>query len=376
MVLDTADSQNDSEEPEEAVADDVNPKLHEPVLKNLDELKVILEARPFNLDWLVAAAEKVLRECHSALQTPCGTDLGASRAGHLHYQATTAESGAPMHPQSRQADLNSLQRGRDALNNDHGNDPLEESREIAEECTGISRRTNPAQPIESLEMPSPKSPNNNDPPTSDVDATDDEPSPKKSPKRGKRFYDKQKLKSPLSFGDSEDEDEENEKSPKRAKLSKVSPSRRLSISVLTQHKARPAKGFLTKANVPPPDQGRFDQHGMAIKKVPWSDEETNCIIEALRQNPNYKGNWAEIKKLYGHELRNRTTVQIKDKFKNLTRAKDSPLDFLNDPMSEHGQDEENAEDIEEHAEELEDVSTTALNAAWEKEDLESPPVQV
>jgi len=72
---------------------------------------------------------------------------------------------------------------------------------------------------------------------------------------------------------------------------------------------------------PPPDEGVFTANGRKVARTTWSDEETNCIIEAIQEDPQIyvRGGWVGIKNTYKEQLRNRTSVMIKDKVKTLFR---------------------------------------------------------
>jgi len=79
----------------------------------------------------------------------------------------------------------------------------------------------------------------------------------------------------------------------------------------------------------PPDEGIFDSQGNVLKRRPWTVEEKNCIKQGVKQHG--LGEWAEIKSTFGHELRNRTSVQIKDCWRTMLKHKE---------VTEDGDDEE------------------------------------
>ena len=334
-----ADKENDSLE-SGAVDDKMNPQLHEPVLKNLEELRDVLEAKPFDLNWLVNKFEKVINEWHD--ETLANSVLMA-----CHYSGRTTDLPQPTREsgvnQHRQANLSGLKRSRAALSNNHGEDPLDESREIAKECTGVAHATRAKSSERRKKQRQDTS--TNSPPTPNEGAADAS-TKAKSPARGPRFYEENKVSSRLSFSEDESEDK-SERSPQRAKLSDVSPQRRLSpAGPKAVH-----NGTASYYNGPPPDEGVFDELGNVIRRTPWSVDETSCIIAALQRDENLVGNWVGIKNMYAHQLRNRSTIQIKDKFRNLQKV--HALDFLKDPAPEQEQEEDGVD------EEIEDEDQTA-----------------
>lgn len=77
---------------------------------------------------------------------------------------------------------------------------------------------------------------------------------------------------------------------------------------------------------PQPDAGVFDSKGNVLIKRPWTEEETNALIFGMRTfGP---GRWVQIKNLYGDIFKNRSSVMLKDKFRNLRRQKKLPDDLL------------------------------------------------
>ena len=190
-----ADKENDSLE-SGAVDDKMNPQLHEPILKNLEKLRNVLEAKPFDLNWLVNKFENVVNEWHdgtldnSILKSCRYSGLSAGQNKRRLPTQTTPESGAKKH---RKADLSGLKRSRAALNNNHGEDPLDESREIAKECTGVARgardETSDKRERERHDT------SNNSPPTPNAGTAEATSSKEKSPTRGMNFYEEKKVKS-------------------------------------------------------------------------------------------------------------------------------------------------------------------------------------
>jgi hypothetical protein len=65
----------------------------------------------------------------------------------------------------------------------------------------------------------------------------------------------------------------------------------------------------------PPDEGVFDAKGKSLSRRDWTAQEIDAIQEGL--DIYGLGKWKEIKMLHPYELRNRNTVQIKDKCRTL-----------------------------------------------------------
>jgi len=328
------DEEEDAEDKD--LADDYNPKKHVPVLKDLEELQKIFQERPYNLDWLVSKVEKVLKQCNA---NACPHDEPSAKRQNLPNQTT---------PESRRrkpknaGKLSSLKRGRAALRDQHGDDPLEESREIAEQATGVAARRSAQK--HSTQKKTAFVATDDIPEIDDVEEDGDEPTKKA---KNKPFYEEKKTKSQIEFGDSDEEDDgdgEGDGSPqkKRAKLSKV-PAR---AKAVVQPQPRKKKGGVNYYVGPPPDEGIFDEFGNVLQRIKFSDEEEGCILAALHKDHSLEGKWAEIKTMYGQILRNRTTVMIKDKFRNMKRK--GLVDFLYEKTSDADNDSnENVEDIQE-----------------------------
>jgi len=342
---DDSDSDEEDDVDEGQTPDEINPDKHQPVLKNLEDLAPILRERPYSLDWLVGRIEKAVRQwdkeiiegTHAVLyqrryhlplsdgeRDPAMTTPHKQR---LPYQTT---------PQSRRKELSSLKGGRAALREDHGEDPLEESRQLAEKAKRLARVTRSQS---KKEQSSKDDDSMVDGGGGGNDSDEDHDTPLKgSPKKGKSSYEEKRTKGQLGFDDS-DEDEEN--APKRAKLSRVpTPSARASSDA-----AAKKRGGMTYYHGPPPDEGVFHELGNVRHRIPWSEAETNCIVSALKSDPTLKGRWVAIKSMYGHILRNRTTIQIKDKYRNLLKTSDS-LDFMKtDPVPQDPNDNVETDDV-------------------------------
>ena len=79
---------------------------------------------------------------------------------------------------------------------------------------------------------------------------------------------------------------------------------------------------------PPPDEGIFNENGNVIHRHPWTDEEMDALVLGLEKFG--VGKWVQIKNEYGHILRNRNSVQVKDKYRNMKKKGELPDEFLED----------------------------------------------
>jgi Myb-like DNA-binding domain len=73
-------------------------------------------------------------------------------------------------------------------------------------------------------------------------------------------------------------------------------------------------------NLPPPDHGIFDQMGKVLRRIKWTDEEKNAVREGVRTLG--VGKWMDVKKKYPFVLKNRTSVQIKDCYRTMSKNKE------------------------------------------------------
>lgn len=75
-----------------------------------------------------------------------------------------------------------------------------------------------------------------------------------------------------------------------------------------------------------PDEGIFGEFGLVKERRPYSDEEVNAIIAGVLKHG--VGKWVEIKNDYPQILRNRSSVQVKDKYRTLKRKRQLPEELL------------------------------------------------
>jgi hypothetical protein len=201
------------------------------------------------------------------------------------------------------AELDELRKGRAALKRDHGEDPLDESRDIARDAARATKRHRVNED------------NNDEPDAAEDDLSDDQEEVSKDKKKRGRsagFYNKKKSAQRLAFEDELEEDDEEEEQ-ERIKLSS------------TPSKSSPfPKSYLG----PRPDEGVFDQNGKVLKRRPWANEEKGAVKAGVRKYG--LGKWVHIKEEYGVILRNRTAVQCKDCWRTMARKGEASLDDSDD----------------------------------------------
>lgn len=311
--------------------DEQNLPAPQPILKNLEDLKEILSVKPYNLKWWQGRLETLLSEWNEQCfgkNLPSLIVLGYNRPlkpkskSRMSRQTTPRSRASP----ARSIELDGLQRGRIALRDDHGEDPLETSRELAEQATGIPRaaRSNHGHWTEGNETPTTRRRRSV---TNNEENADAEERTSKRPDRseGRSLYEDKKSKSKLMFDDSTDEeddqrnDSETELRKKRARLSHVPERRKSSGSGVKKDPDSTYTG-------PPPDEGIFDTSGNVIHRHQWTEQEMCALVLGLEKFG--VGKWVQIKNAYGEILRNRSSVQVKDKYRNMKKNGDLPEEFL------------------------------------------------
>jgi hypothetical protein len=178
----------------------------------------------------------------------------------------------------KNSDIETLKRFRDELGKNHGDDPREEARRLAAQATQGRRNPPPAATI----------PNHS--------IEHDERSSKKTISRGS-FYEIKKSHTSLQFSDSDDE------------VASPYPD-----SDRDENDARHQRKRLKFA---PPDEGRFDSTGRVLVKIKFTEEEDEALKEGIKLFG--VGKWAKIKYKFPEVLRNRTSVMIKDRYRNLLK---------------------------------------------------------
>jgi hypothetical protein len=178
-------------------------------------------------------------------------------------------------PAITQAELEELRKDRAALNTKHGNDPLAETLTAAAGAQGVARKRN----------------------HDEVNGGDEDGN---IHERDSKLLEKKRSAIRLQFQDEIDEDEDDE--PANVTLSDL-PNR--------------AKGKGKSPARLPPDQGIFTPTGRVERRRFWTEEETIALKEGVRTLGT--GRWANIKSDHEYILRNRTSVQIKDKWRTMKK---------------------------------------------------------
>ncbi|KAL7557795.1 hypothetical protein ACA910_003840 [Epithemia clementina (nom. ined.)] len=78
-----------------------------------------------------------------------------------------------------------------------------------------------------------------------------------------------------------------------------------------------------------PDPGIFDDLGKVKRRFRWTEQEKNCVKIGVQKFGI--GRWALIKKEYAQILRNRTSVQVKDCWRTMTKSGE-----INVPPTDYG----------------------------------------
>jgi len=255
----------------------------EPQLESVKTIIALFDERPLNLFYVQDKLEAVVRKWNietfgiedpalfkCRYDIPRGTQLSLIASSPPNIRRASHVIMAPPSTPARQettAELVALQEGRARLNQEHGEDPLDESLTLAAAARNMNKRRR-------------------------VDS-DDEEEEQEDVKPKKR----------LAIEDQWDEDDEEDQR-EQAQLSEL------------PRKPR-APNTPRKFDGPQPDQGIFDEEGRVRRRRRWTDEEKTAIKEGVRIHG--VGHWVEIKKMYGEILRNRTSVQIKDCWRTMTK---------------------------------------------------------
>lgn len=181
-------------------------------------------------------------------------------------------------PAKTQAELEELRKDRAALNTKHGDDPLAETLTAAAGAQGVARKRHHDEVNE--------------------DGEDGDRHLRDSSKLLEKKRSAIRLQFQDDIDDDENDDEEDEPGnvtlsdlPNRAKAKAKSPARLA------------------------PDQGIFTPTGRVHQRRFWTEEETIALKEGVRTLGT--GRWADIKSEHEYILRNRTSVQIKDKWRTM-----------------------------------------------------------
>jgi hypothetical protein len=181
-------------------------------------------------------------------------------------------------PAKMQAELEELRIHRAALNTKHGDDPLAETLAAAAGAQGVARKRNHDE-------------------VNDGDENED------MYERDSKLLEKKRSAIRLQFQDDIDEDdEEDEDEPGNVTLSDL--PNRAKAKAKAKSPARLA-----------PDEGIFTSTGRVQRRRFWTEEETIAVKEGVINHGT--GRWAEIKSEHEYILRNRTSVQIKDRWRSI-----------------------------------------------------------
>jgi hypothetical protein len=224
------------------------------------------------------SATKRTGRADPSLSTPRPPHAAAQQSGDddPFFDAKTDLDNAKQ-PAKTQAELEELRKDRAALNTKHGNDPLAETLTAAAGAQGVARKRN-------------------------HDEVNDDDEDGDRHERDSKLLEKKRSAIRLQFQDDidEDDDDEEEEEPGNVTLSDL-PNR-------AKAKAK-SPGRLA------PDQGIFTPTGRVQRRRFWTEEETIAVKEGVRTLGT--GRWAEIKSDHEYILRNRTSVQIKDKWRSI-----------------------------------------------------------
>jgi hypothetical protein len=304
----------------------------EPELADIKHIAAVMQERPFSLEYLQERIEKIITKWRHY----CFGNSQAYLYGFLQpLEAVVRSPSNNMRgkgsqrktAKKRKQAVATLQEHRKHLDQNHGDDPLDESRDIAEKATGKPRKSSwrKSQPMR-------YSPENRRKDDEEADETviDEVPSKKR---KAAKSHDSE------SSGESEEEEyiDGSEKSPtsRRKKRSSLS-------SVPRKAKTPRVSKFSNRSNLYKydPDPGVFNENGKVLRRIPWSDEEIKCLIAGMKTTKNFKKGklgkedeenrhrWSFIKHSFSYVLRNRTTVQIKDKVRNMKLNNEIPDDAL------------------------------------------------
>jgi Myb-like DNA-binding domain len=301
-------------------------------LRDVDELErfVLSNNEAFGLEFVSEKIERLIKNWNNLLYGPKKArlfQLRYSLSAKLRSHATTPRKPkAFLRRQTTPAtkaeqlaeDLADLQKGRSVLAENHGEDPLEESAALAEEAqqhpAGNGNKRQKTAEVH-FELPGGTE--------KDDDVVE--------------VYHHENATEYGLFEDSSDEEKDGRDPHDTAASSSshhpMHPDMELSIPSVPMLApgGPPTAVTVDEANNPfyigpQPDPGVFDAKGNVLIKRPWTEEETQALIHGMRTFG--AGRWVQIKNLYGEIFKNRSSVMLKDKFRNLRRQKKLPDDVL------------------------------------------------
>jgi Myb-like DNA-binding domain len=308
-------------------------------LRNVDELErfVLSNNEAFGLEFVSEKIERLIKNWNNLLYGPKKArlfQLRYSLSAKLRSHATTPRKPkAFLRRQTTPAtkaeqlaeDLADLQKGRNVLAENHGADPLEESTALAAEAQQQHQQAaghgNKRQKTAAVHFELPGGTEKDDDDDNVVEV-----------------YHHENATEYGLFEDSSDEEKDGRRDPHDTTAASAShhpmhPDMDLSIPTVPMlAPGGPPTGVtVDEANNPfyigpQPDPGVFDAKGNVLIKRPWTEEETQALIHGMRTFG--AGRWVQIKNLYGEIFKNRSSVMLKDKFRNLRRQKKLPDDVL------------------------------------------------
>jgi Myb-like DNA-binding domain len=358
-------SETDVDDPVNAAVDKMKDKrtwkLPPPTLKRLEELKEIFRNKPFCFDWFQNRTEQLMwswneacfglkqpylqaisyhdtthRENYGRLPSNRRFSMVPSN-NHNAVPATPTNNSKQGGPQPEI--LATLKRRREALKMNHGDDPLIESRQVAAKVgKRKGKKTSSSDPVEEVAATTKsvsamvsknflyhgKKSNL----VMTFDDTDDElcdPAsgtiPAQSNDNVEEIYDDD---------DDDDIDSDDEDGPphsRRVRLPTLPKKRRvMSSPSRTGMVGSPGASSLKMYSGPPPDEGIFDEKGNVVRRHMWTEEEIAALLLGLDKYGI--GKWVHIKQDYAYILRNRTAVQIKDKFRTMKKTGELPDRYM------------------------------------------------
>lgn len=215
------------------------------------------------------------------------------------------DNGKRRHRRRLPKELKELKRGRDALNNNHGDDPREESLRIMEQAKRAAGLKNKRRQRKSSggrqDVKEEEEDDENNSPRDDQDDDDEgsgleqqqqqrhrAPSGSATKRRQGTKRKECHILDESSSDESEDvtdaDDDELEKEYAAITISKLPKKKKARVVAATQSKIY---------GLPPPDPGIFDDNGNVVKRSRWTDEENTAIKQGVTQYG--VGKWAESK---------------------------------------------------------------------------------
>ncbi len=243
-------------------------------LKPWTELKEILQTKYFSLNYLQEMAEKLLQEWNREI---FGDIPFLVKKKYRMADGDNDSDSTDVARNASERRLQALKRKREILNKYHGDDPLEESRRIAAQARGARVRDEGSRA--------------KDVPVRDVHVRE---------------------------GSNHEEDEQHGDNGNEEEDEIVEDDEQEEVGPLELSGLPPRKKMYVKIyRGAEPDADVYTADGRVKKRRPWSDREIGALKKGVAKFG--KGCWAEIKNEYAEILRNRTTVQIKDKWRNMER---------------------------------------------------------